>query len=139
MLVLINYLQQFPIYFETCFVFLGSIIFSPGLYRKYGYIFLSSIIFLVVYVLFSCWWEPDYREFWVATMFAFWILFFLFMNFLLDSTKSLKPLPSVLIYLYIFLLGGLLFYFNFTGFIYPNAGSEFRKFDIISKTESSYY
>lgn len=115
------------------FVFLCTMVFSYKLYKKYGYIFLASLLFLIIYTIFSFWWEPDYREFWIATMFAFWILLFLLLDFIIENFKILKPLPSFFIYSFIFLFSILLFYFNFTGFIYPNAGNEFRKFDIIAE------
>ncbi|MCG8571302.1 MAG: hypothetical protein MJB14_14300 [Spirochaetes bacterium] len=113
------------------FVFSSFFIFIKKIYQKYHYIIIANLIFLLIYTAFSCWWEPDYREFWVATMFAFWILTFLILNFYLDQLKKLNPIAPVIIYSYLFIFSCLLFYFNFTAFIYPNIGTTFQFFDIM--------
>lgn len=117
-------------------VIAGTLIFIKGLIKKYKYVFVANLLFLVIYTVFSCWWEPDYREFWVSTMFAFWILAFLVINYTLDRLKNIKPVPQIFVYSYLFLFGILLFYFNFTGFIYPNASKEFRQFDIMQSVSA---
>ena len=115
--------------FITTFSFL--VVFIKDIARKYHYALYSTLLFLVIYTVFSCWWEPDYREFWVATMFSFWILSFLVFNYLLDRLHKIKPLPQIIIYTWFTLFAFLLFYFNFTGFIHPNAGTEFQAFEIL--------
>jgi len=117
------------------FLFISIIIFFVSLYKKYGFALISTILFLIIYTIFSCWWEPNYREFWVATMFSFWVLIFLVFNYFIDNFKKVKIINSFFIYIYLFLFSSLLFYFNFTGFIYPNAGKEFRKFDVMGTTQ----
>lgn len=113
------------------FVFLITIIFVFVIYKKYKYVFIANIIFFISYVVFACWWEPDYREFWVAPMFSFWFLSFFVLNFIIDLLLKINPIPKIFLYSYLFLICFLLFYFNFTGFLYPNSSTEFRKFDII--------
>lgn len=108
-----------------------SLIFMVKMYKKYKYIFIANVIFLILYIIFACWWEPDYREFWVAPMFSFWFLAFFVLNLIIDSSKKINPLPKLFIYFYIFLIILLLFYFNFIGFLYPNASKNFKKFDIV--------
>jgi len=119
------------------FIFITAIIFIKGLYEKYGYIIIANILFLGIYSAFSSWWEPDYREFWIDTMFAFWLLTFFVFNFIIDKLKVLRPIPSILLNIFIFFLALLLFYFNFTGFIYPNSGKEFKTFDIMEKEKNT--
>lgn len=108
-----------------------ALIFFIFMYKKYKYVFIANIIFFITYIVFACWWEPDYREFWVAPMFSFWFLSFFVLNLIIDQLIHINPIPKILLYSYLFLISFLLFYFNFTGFLYPNASSEFRKFDII--------
>ncbi|MCK4796014.1 MAG: hypothetical protein KAT05_01465, partial [Spirochaetes bacterium] len=119
------------LYFFVSSILIFTILFIVPLYKKYKYILISNLIFLIVYVAFACWWEPDYREFWVAPMLSFWILAFLILNFIIEKLKMLQPLPNIFLYSYLFLLIFLLFYFNFTGFLYPNASIQFRKFEIM--------
>ena len=119
-------------------IFSLSIILIKPLYKKYKYIFIANIIFLITYFMFAGWWEPDYREFWVAPMFAFWFLSFFVINYLLDKFKFAKPVPQLLIYSFISTLVILLFYFNFLGFLYPNASTDYKKFDIVKNQNSSY-
>lgn len=102
--------------------------FLPALYKKYGYAVIYLLIYMVVYTLFSMWWEPYYREFYVATIFAYWLFLFLGFNFVIDKFKLFS---RVIIYPYLFLFCFLLFIHNFTVFIYPNAGKNFRTFDIM--------
>lgn len=118
------------------FIFITSVLFSGvflcrSLYKRYRYIILSNVLFFVVYIIFACWWEPDYREFWVAPMFSFWIAAFFILNHILDKVKIMKPVSYSIIYSYLFLCVFLLFYFNFTGFIYPNSSTRFQQFDIV--------
>ena len=114
------------------FIFSFSICFCASLYKKYKYIFLSNILFLAVYTIFSCWWQPDFRKYWISTMFAFWFLAFFVINFIIDKLRNSRIAAKIIIYSYMFLLSSLLFYFNFTGFLYPNATAQFRKFNIIN-------
>jgi hypothetical protein len=114
------------------FITVLTLIFFIPLLKKYKYIFISNILFILIYFSFACWWEPNYREFWVAPMFSFWILSFYIINFIMDKTKTIQPVSSILVYSFLFLIIFLLFYFNFTGFIYPNASNKFRAFDIIN-------
>jgi hypothetical protein len=115
------------------FTLITTIVLFVPLYKKYGYIFIANLVFLSIYVAFSLWWEPDYREFWIDTMFSFWFLTFFILDFLIEKLKFLKPIPGLIINSFFFLMAILLFYFNFTGFFYPNSGKEFRKFEIINK------
>lgn|GEM_PF-2014784 len=119
--------------FFIFFIFIFTIIFSYFLFKEYRYVFIANIIFLLIYFIFAAWWEPDYREFWVAPMFAFWIISFLVLNFIINKLKFIKPIPVLFIYSYLFLFGFLLFYINFTGFLYKNASNEFRKVEIINE------
>lgn len=114
-------------------VLLSGVFFSRLLYKKFNYVYISTLLFVIIYTVFACWWEPDYREFWVAPMFSFWILSFLVLYMILDKFHYIKPLSNFIVYSYLFLLAFLLFYFNFTGFLYPNASYKFRKFEIIRK------
>ncbi len=109
-------------------VFCSTLIFC----KKYNYIFIANLIFMVLYSVFTMWWEPDYREFWVAPMFSFWFLSFFVLNFFIDNVSQNFKLPlKTAIYLFMILLSLSLFYFNFTGFIYPNASHNFSKFEIM--------
>lgn len=122
-----------PNFIGTLFiiVFSTSIIFLKKLFNKYNFIFIANIIFLIIYTIFSCWWEPDYREFWVATMFPFWLLTFFIFNFLIDSSSYFKPVTMSFIYAFMSIFIILLFYFNFYGYMIQYAGNNFRVFDII--------
>lgn len=113
------------------FIVICTILLCVFLYKRYNYSFIACLLFLIIYILFACWWEPDYREFWIAPMFGFWFLAFLVINFLLEKLKGLWPLPQFAVYFFLFVILGLLFYFNFTNLIYPEASKDFRVFDII--------
>ncbi len=123
--ILINFIL---IMFIAILIFLTVLL--PSLFRKYGYVIIGVMIFMAIYTIFSFWWEPYYREFYVATMFAYWLFLFLGLNCLIDKFKIKIKIP---VYIYLFLFMFLLFFHNFTIFIYPNASREFRKFDLISK------
>jgi len=112
-------------------VFSITFLFFKKLFDKYNFVFIANIIFLVIYTIFSCWWEPDYREFWVATMFPFWLLTFFIFNFIIDHGNNFKPLLIFFIYGFLNIFVMLLFYFNFYGYMIQYAGKEFRVFDII--------
>jgi hypothetical protein len=78
------------------------------------------------------WWEPDYREFWVAPMFSFWFLSFFVLNFFIDKAHTaFRPVMKLAVYTFLLTLGGLLFYFNWTGFVWPNATHTYSKFEIM--------
>jgi len=121
--------------FIFIFVLLSTIVFFQALFKKYNYLFLTNLLFLSIYTAFSLWWEPDYREFWVVTMFPFWFLFFFILNFLIDAGKKAAALVKIPAYIFLFVLCFSLFYFNFTGFIYKHAGSDYRKFDIVKEKQ----
>ncbi len=107
------------------------ILFFKKLFNKYNFIFIANLIFLIIYTIFSCWWEPDYREFWVATMFSFWLLSFFVFNFFIDSSKNFKPITISFLYGFLIIFIMLLFYFNFYKYGYQYAGNNFRVFDIV--------
>jgi len=111
----------------------GSIVFFKHIFQKYRYAFIGCILYMVIYTAFTCWWEADYREFWVAPMFSFWFLMLLFFSAILDSNKNFLPLIKTFSYTTLFLLASLLFYFNFTGFIKPNIGRTYTTYEIIRK------
>jgi len=113
------------------FILTFSVAFCRQLFKKYKFIYFANIIFIIVYTVFSCWWQPDFRKYWISTMFAFWFLAFFVLNFIIDEFKNIRPLSKAIIYSYLFLFAALLFYFNFAGFLYPNATNQFKKFDII--------
>ncbi|MBN2533052.1 MAG: hypothetical protein JXB88_09175 [Spirochaetales bacterium] len=113
------------------FILICTVILCVFLYKRYNYSFIACLLFLIIYVLFACWWEPDYREFWIAPMFAFWFLAFLVINFLLEKLHGLWPLPQFAVYIFLSVFLGLLFFINFTNLIYPEASREFRLFDIV--------
>ncbi len=119
------------------FIFSTALIFIINMYKKYKYAFIANVIFLTIYIIFACWWEPDYREFWVAPMFSFWFLAFFVLNLVIDALNRFTPIPKLILYLYISLITFLLFYFNFTGFLYPNASKKYQQFDII-KSSNEY-
>ena len=125
--ILINFIL---IMFLSILLFLTILL--PKLFRTYGFVIIAVFIFLLIYTVFSFWWEPYYREFYVATMFAYWFFLFLGLNWLIDKLKMKIKIP---IYIYLSLFAFFLFFHNFTVFIYPNASSNFRKFDIM-KMES---
>jgi len=112
-----------------------SIIFFKQILKTYNFVIIANIIFIIIYISFACWWEPDYREFWVAPMFSIWIFIFFILNFLLNRLEVIKPLSYIVIYSFIFLLSFFLFYFNFVYFIYPNASKDFRSFDIVNNVK----
>lgn len=111
-------------------VFGGSLLFLKGMYQKYRYVLFAVFIYMVSYSMLTCWWEADYREFWVAPLFSFWFLTLLFFQYIVDKAKIFRPLAQLTLYTFLFLLAGSLFYFNFTGFILPNAGDTYRTYDI---------
>ena len=125
-IIIINFIL---IMFGLILIFLTILL--PHLFKKYGFVILSAILFLIIYTIFSFWWEPYYREFYVATMSSYWLVLFLGFNFIIDK---LKTFSKIVIYSYLFLFVFLLFFHNFTVLIYPNSGKEFRTFDIV-KTE----
>jgi hypothetical protein len=124
-------LPNLVVLFVSGILLLTIVLFIP-LYKKYHYIFIAALLFLVIYTIFSCFWEPDYREFWIASMFAFWFLTFLVLNLILDKVKRFWPLPQVSIYLFLTIFMGLLFFFNFRNLMYVKASREFRAFDIVA-------
>jgi len=124
--------------FITVFFFtiiLTSILFIKKILKEYNFVIIANILFIIIYISFACWWEPDYREFWVAPMFSIWIFTFFILNFLLNRFEVIKPLFHIVIYSFIFLLSFFLFYFNFVYFIYPNASKDFRSFDIVDNVK----
>jgi hypothetical protein len=112
-------------------VIAATILLFIPLFKHYHFIFGATLLFAIVYISFACWWEPDYREFWVAPMFSIWMLAFFLFDFLLDKLRGIRPLPGLLLYGWLGLFALLLFFFNFTGFIYPHAGVTFKQFDIV--------
>jgi hypothetical protein len=112
-------------------IFFIFIIFKRDIYIKYNYIIIANLLFIFIYVMFALWWEPDYREFWVAPMFSFWIFAFLILNFVIDRFKYLTHFHIILIYFFIFIFAFLLFFINFTGFLYNYSDNNLRKFNII--------
>lgn len=108
-------------------IFLILLLLFIPLYKKYNYILIANFIFIIVYFIFSCWWEPDYREFWVATMFSFWFSVLLITNFLLDLKNPYKIITGFLIYGFLTVLLLSIFLYNYTGFIKPNS-TDFYKF-----------
>ncbi len=124
--------------FITVFFFtiiLTSILYIKKILKEYNFVIIANILFIIIYISFACWWEPDYREFWVAPMFSIWIFTFFILNFLLNRFEVIKPLFHIVIYSFIFLLSFFLFYFNFVYFIYPNASKDFRSFDIVDNVK----
>ncbi len=111
-------------------VFGGSLLLLPHMVRRYGYALIACILFMGIYTTLTCWWEADYREFWVAPMFSFWFLCLMFFTLLFELVDITKPLVIITSYSYLFLLVALLFYFNFTGFILPNATKTYKSYDI---------
>ena len=110
----------------------AALIFARQLYQKYNYIYIATLLFMAIYAIFSMWWEPDYREFWVAPMFSFWFLSFFVLNFFIDKAHTaFRPIMKLAVYTFLLTLGGLLFYFNWIGFVYPNATHQFSKFEIM--------
>ncbi|HOV15251.1 MAG TPA: hypothetical protein PK771_13260, partial [Spirochaetota bacterium] len=126
-LVLINFILMMFIMIIFFLTFL-----LPKLINEYGFVIIATIIFLVIYTIFSLWWEPYYREFYVATMFAYWLLLFLGFNYLINKIKRFS---KIVLYSYLFIFASLLFFHNFTVFIYPNASKNFRKFDIVKNEQ----
>ncbi|MBN2547335.1 MAG: hypothetical protein JXB50_16145 [Spirochaetes bacterium] len=113
----------------------SSIIFLKKILKQYNFVIIANIIFILLYISFACWWEPDYREFWVAPMFSIWIFSFFILNFLLNKLEIIKPISYFVIYSFIFFISFFLFYFNFIYFIYPNASRDFRSFDIVNNVK----
>ena len=113
------------------FVLFFYILLFQLLYKAYGYIYLSSLIFTITYALFSIWWEPEYREFWVCPMFSFWIMAILLLNLIINKFNNLRPIIYCIFYSFLSLFVIMLFYFNFTGIIYPYSKEDFKKFDIV--------
>lgn len=114
-------------------IIISLILFFKGLYKKYKFTLFAVLLFILVYFIFAFWWEPSYREFWVVPMFSVWFLSFFIFNFLIENANNFKLLVSSIIYSFLLLFVSLLFYFNFTGFIYPHAGNDYRKFNIVKK------
>lgn len=113
-------------------IFLLSIFFLKDVVKKYKFVILSNIIFIIIYTAFACWWEPDYREFWIAPMFSYWMFCFFILNYSIDRFKVIKPIPEVIIYSFAFILSFSLFYYNFLYFIHPNESKNFKSFEIVN-------
>jgi hypothetical protein len=57
---------------------------------------------------------------------------FFVLNFFIDRAgTALRPMMKLAVYTFLLTLGGLLFYFNWVGFIYPNVTHQFSKFEIM--------
>lgn len=130
-----NFLPNIIVCFFT-FVLLSFILFFKKIILRYKYAILSNLIFIIIYTAFACWWEPDYREFWVAPMFSYWIFSFFVINFIIEKFQNIKPLPEIIINSFLFLLCFSLFYFNFIYFIYPNSSKNYKSFEIV-RTEKN--
>lgn len=112
-------------------VFGGALLFFRSLLRSFRYGFIAVLLYMSIYTVFSCWWEADYREFWVATMFAFWFLMLIVFSVCIDKMGIFRLPVKLALYTFVLLLAGLLFYFNFTGFLYPYAGKTYRTYEIV--------
>jgi hypothetical protein len=98
---------------------------------RYNYVLVASILFATVYTVFFIWWEPDYREFWVAPNLSYIILGFLVINDFVERIRFLKmPLYATLM-LFLGVICFTLFYYNFVFFLYEHTLTDFRVFDII--------
>ena len=117
------------------FVLGGSILFFIPLLKRYRHALPAVILYMIIYTILTCWWEADYREFWVAPMFSFWFLTLIFFNFVMEKAGIITAFIQTTCYTFIFLLAGLLFYFNFTGFILPHSGKRYQTYTI---TQNSY-
>ena len=113
----------------------GSILLFVPMLRRYRHALPAVILYMIIYTILTCWWEADYREFWVAPMFSFWFLTLMFFNFVMEKAGVITPFVQTSCYAFIFLLAGLLFYFNFTGFILPHSGKRYQTYTI---TQDSY-
>lgn len=126
-----------PNFIGILFIFVlgGSILFFIPLLRRYNHAVPATVLYMIIYSALTCWWEADYREFWVAPMFSFWFLTLIFFNFIMEKACVAKPFIHTTCYSFIFILAGLLFYFNFTGFILPYSGNKYQTYTI---TQDSY-
>ncbi len=98
---------------------------------------ISLIVFILIYTAFSGWWEPDYREFWVATLMSYWLFILFIYNYIIDKTHYFKMVVKLLIYNLMLVTILLLFITNFTGFLYQYSNKKMQKFDIIQNIDSS--
>ncbi len=101
------------------------------IWKKYSFKIAALLIFIIIYTVFSGWWEPDYREFWVSTAMSYWIFIIFIYNYIIDKIKYFKPIIVSTIYLYMAVIIILLFTFNFEGFLYNFHSNQFKQFDII--------
>ncbi len=114
-----------------------TIVFIKKLIKRYGYMMIAILLYMIIYSVFTCWWEADYREFWVAPMFSFWILSLIIISFIIDECKLFKAITACFCYTFMFIIAFLLFYFNFTTFIYPNSSTDLKKIDIVKKIKNN--
>jgi hypothetical protein len=64
----------------TALTLLGSMIFSPALWRRYRRLYVFLVLCLPVYLVFFTYWEPFYYEFWILPSVILIVLFILLLN-----------------------------------------------------------
>ena len=62
--------------------------FFVKLYKKYGAIIGSLLIWGVIYFAFYSWWEPEYFEFWLVNVSILFIMGFFVFNYITDLVKN---------------------------------------------------
>ena len=72
-----------------------TLFFFPELIKKYGRIFVVLIITMIIYPLFTTYWEAQYFEFWIIPYINFIIIAVLVINHLLDKITNLKQLRLI--------------------------------------------
>ena len=93
-------------------------------------VFWASLLFSLIYTAFFLWWEPDYREFWLAPLLSYYILSFLLFNQLTNGTHWKNKMAYAIVTCFIFLMAFMLFVHNFQNFIYEQASHKYRVFDM---------
>lgn len=104
-----SFVQNQVAYF-TIIVLLGNLIFLPGLWKRYRRSYFFIVSCLLIFTVFTSYWQATYYEFWLIPNILLCVLGIFLLNFLAEKLRavfgriSIVPFYAYIIFL-IFLIG----------------------------------